>query len=201
MKKAMKKIPREYFMPENLLRYSYFDEPYPIPGDGRQTISAPYTYPLFYEPLELRKGDRLLEVGLGSGYGAALAYEVVGEEGSVVTIEINKETYEFGRNNLQKAGYGKIITINGDGSKGYPNLSPYDKICITAACPTIPRPLMEQLKAPGTLVAPVGPIDRLLGQDLVLLIKNSKGRIDEKKLSKVVYVPLQGEFGWNEATE
>ncbi len=90
IKEAMKNVPRELFMPKNLLQYAYFDEPYPIPGDGRQTISAPYTYPLFYEPLELRRGDKLLEVGMGSGYGAALAHEVVGEKGLVVTVEINE---------------------------------------------------------------------------------------------------------------
>jgi protein-L-isoaspartate(D-aspartate) O-methyltransferase len=201
MEKALKKVPRELFMPRELRRYAYEDEPYPIPGDGRQTISAPYTYALFYEPLELRRGDRFLEVGMGSGYGAALAYEVIGEEGLVVTVEINEETYRFGKGNLLRAGYGNVVTVLGDGSKGYPPLAPYDKICVTAACPRIPNPLRSQLKAPGRLVAPVGPLNRWLGQDLTLLMKDENGRIQVKKLSKVVYVPLQGEFGWSKLND
>jgi len=197
MEEVMRKVPRELFMPDNLKRYAYYDEPYPIPGDGRQTISAPYTYPLFYEPLGLRRGDRFLEIGMGSGYGAALAYEVVGDEGLVVTVEVNEETYEFGRRNLHETGYEKVVTVRGDGSKGHPSLAPYDKVCVTAACPEIPKPLQTQLKFPGRLVAPVGPIDRWVGQDLILLLKDDKGEVRVKKLSKVVYVPLQGEFGWS----
>ena len=196
MARAMRKVPRELFMPEALREYSYFDEPYPIPGDGRQTISAPYTYPLFYEPLEIRRGDKFLEVGMGSGYGAALARELVGEEGLVVTMEINEETYGFGLNNLRRAGYGDVIAVLGDGSKGYAKYAPYDKICVTAACPEVPKPLLEQLNKPGRLVAPVGPLSSFFGQDLTLVIRGASGRDKVEKIAKVVYVPLQGEYGW-----
>lgn len=196
MIEAMRKVPRELFMPEPLRRYSYYDEPYPIPGDGRQTISAPYTYPLFYEPLDLSLGDRFLEVGMGSGYGAALARELVGGEGLVVTIEINRDTYEFGVENLRKAGYLDVIAVLGDGSKGYPEYAPYDKICVTAACPRVPQPLLEQLDRPGRLIAPIGPLSTLIGQDLTLITRDDLGKERVEKLTKVVYVPLQGEYGW-----
>ena len=197
MIEVMRKVPRELFMPEPLRRYSYYDEPYPIPGDGRQTISAPYTYPLFYEPLDLQLGDKFLEVGMGSGYGAALARELVGREGLVVTVEINKDTYKFGVENLRKAGYGDVIAVYGDGSKGCPEYAPYNKICVTAACPRIPQPLLEQLDKPGRLIAPIGPLSTLIGQDLTLVIMDSFGNEKVERLTKVVYVPLQGEYGWD----
>ncbi|MEM2122063.1 MAG: protein-L-isoaspartate O-methyltransferase [Candidatus Bathyarchaeia archaeon] len=196
MIEAMRRVPRELFMPESLRRYSYIDEPYPIPGNGRQTISAPYTYPLFYEPLNLCIGDKFLEIGMGSGYGAALARELVGDKGLVVTIEINKDTYEFGAENLNKAGYLDVIAVLGDGSKGYPECAPYNKICITAASPRIPPPLLEQLDKPGRLIAPIGPLSSLIGQDLTLIIRDNLGNEKVEKLTKVVYVPLQGEYGW-----
>ena len=195
---AMRKVPRELFMPEALREYAYYDEPYPIPGDGRQTISAPYTYPLFYEPLDLRVGDKFLEIGMGSGYGAALARELVGDEGLVVTIEINRDTYEFGVKNLKKAGYRDVVAVLGDGSKGCPEYAPYNKICITAACPKIPQPLLKQLDKPGRLIAPVGPLSSLIGQDLTLLIRDERGDERVERLTKVVYVPLQGEYGWKQ---
>lgn len=193
---AMKKIPRELFMSEAYLKYSYHDQPCPIPGDGKQTISAPYTYAMFYEPLDLKKGDKILEVGTGSGYGAALARELVEESGKVVTIEVNSITFDFGRSNLEKAGYNDIIVVYGDGSKGYLKEAPYDKICITAACPTIPDPLKHQLTIFGRIVAPVGPSSPFAGQDLILLKKNSKETFTSETLARVVYVPLIGKYGW-----
>lgn len=193
---AMRRVRRELFMPKPYVRYAYHNHPYPIPGNGRQTISAPHTYGLFYEALELKRGDKLLEVGTGSGYGAALAKKVVGEEGKVVTIEINRETYEFGKENLRGAGYDDVLVVHSDGSKGYAEEAPYSKICVTAACPQIPQPLKDQLNAPGKLISPVGPPPALYAQDLILLEKDEEGRITSKPISKVVYVPLTGEHGW-----
>ena len=195
MAEAMLKVPREEFMDQGHREYSYYDQPFPIPGDGRQTISAPYMYPVSYEPLRLREGMRLLEIGAGSGYGAALARELVGASGLVVAVEINEVTYEFARVNLERAGYGDVKLVLGDGSLGYPEDSPYDAISITAASPRVPPPLVEQLGAPGRLVAPVGG-DRYMGQDLVLLEKDEGGSVSERSLMKVVYVPLLGEYGW-----
>ena len=192
---ALGTVPREFFMPQRSKENAYRDHPFPIPGDGHQTISAPYTYAMFYEALELRSGDKFLEVGTGSGYGAALAKELVGEEGRVITIEKNSLTCGFGKKNLEDAGYEDLKVICGDGSKGYPEEAPYDKICITAACPEIPQPLKEQLKTPGRLVAPVGSPSTFTGQDLLLLKKTESG-ISTEKIARVMYVPLKGEYGW-----
>jgi len=195
MERAMLKVPREAFMDERYIEYSYSDQPMPIPGDGRQTISAPYMYPIFYEPLQLKPGFKILEIGTGSGYGAALAKELVGDEGLVVTIEINPITYKFALSNLRRLGY-DVIVILGDGSLGYPYKAPYDAICVTAACPEIPQPLIKQLKNPGKLMAPVGGLSGLFGQDLVLLEKDKQGKIEKRVLMQVVYVPLIGKYGW-----
>ena len=197
MARAMLKVPREEFMDPAYVEYAYVDQPFPIPGDGRQTISAPYMYPVFYEPLQLKKGDKVLEIGAGSGYGAALAWELVAPDGLVVSIEINPVTYRFAKENLKRTGYDKVILILGDGSLGYPEEAPYDAICITASCPEIPPPLIEQLASPGRLMAPVGSPLNPFGQDLVLLEKDERDRIRRRKLMKVAYVPLIGKYGWS----
>jgi len=196
MAEAMLRVPREEFMNPAYVDYAYNDQPFPIPGDGRQTISAPYMYPVFYEPLELEPGERLLEIGAGSGYGAALAQELVDSTGLVVAIEINPTTYRFAEANLQRTRYDDVLLVLGDGSLGYPEKAPYDAICVTAACPDIPLPLIEQLKAPGRLMAPVGSASSFLGQDLVMLEKDAESRTSRRTLMKVAYVPLIGEYGW-----
>jgi len=188
------KVPRELFMDPKYEKYAYSDQPYPIPGDGMQTISAPYMYPIVYEAIKLKKGDKFLEIGAGSGYGAALAYELVSPTGKVVTIEINPRTFDFARKNLINAKYGEVIVLKRDGSLGYPEEAPYDAISITAPCSKIPEPLVEQLNAPGKLIAPVGN-SNFYGQDLVLLEKTENGEIKKRMLMKVAYVPLTGEYG------
>jgi protein-L-isoaspartate(D-aspartate) O-methyltransferase len=195
MAEAMLRVPREEFMKDGLSRYSYFDQPFQIPGDGNQTISAPYMYPISYEYLKLKKGDRILEVGAGSGYGAALAYELVGEKGLVVAVEINQVTFEFAKKNLCNTGYNEVVLVLSDGSVGYPEKAPYNAISVTASMPSIPSPLIEQLSSPGRLVAPVGR-DNFFGQDLTLLKKDDKGKINTTSLMKVAYVPLKGKYGW-----
>ena len=192
----MLKVPRELFMPAEKKKSSYEEKYFNIPGNGWQTISSPSVYPLFYENLNLEYGDKILEVGTGSGYGAAIAREVVGTEGKVVTIEINRKTYQFAKKYLRKAGYYDVIVFLGDGSIGYENEAPYDKICITAASPEIPQPLISQLGMSGKLICPVGPPKYIMGQDLFLLEK-FEGEIRIKKLSKVLHVPLVGKYGWD----
>jgi len=195
VEEAMLRVPREDFMTQRLREYAYLDSPSPIPGDGRQTISAPYMYPITYEPLKLREGDKFLEVGAGSGYGAALARELVGDKGLVVAIEINEATYEFALDNLRRTGYGDVKLILGDGTLGYPDNAPYDAISITAASPDFPPPLVKQLSPQGRMIAPIGEAT-FYGQDLVLLEKSREGELSRRTLMQVVYVPLQGEHGW-----
>ena len=190
IRKAMLKVPREVFIPPEYRDYAYDEVPLPLPGE-KATISCPHSYPLFYEPLGLDKGHKFLEVGLGSGYGSAIAKEIVGSDGLVVSIDIDPVTFEFARMNLEHAGYDEIILIRGDGGFGYPELAPYDRICITAACPNIPPPLIEQLKTGGKLIAPI--IKEEI-QELVLMEK-SEERLDRRVICEVLYVNLRGIFG------
>ncbi|TRO53960.1 protein-L-isoaspartate O-methyltransferase [Candidatus Bathyarchaeota archaeon] len=195
MVEAMLKVPRDEFMDPAYREYAYYDQPFPIPGDGRQTISAPYMYPVTYEPLRLAPGMKVLEIGAGSGYGAALAQELVGDSGLVVAVEINPETFKFANDNLQRTGYCGVILVLGDGSLGYPEKAPFDAISVTASTPRVPQPLLKQLASPGQLVAPVGGAG-VYGQDLLLVEKSPTGELSERSLMKVVYVPLLGEHGW-----
>ncbi|MFQ6074645.1 MAG: protein-L-isoaspartate O-methyltransferase [Candidatus Bathyarchaeia archaeon] len=190
---AMLKVPREEFIPEMYRDYAYLEVPLPIPG-RQATISCPHSYPLFYEAMGLREEDRFLEVGTGSGYGAALAREIVGDDGMVVTIEIDDDTYEFAKANLRRLGYDDVLAILGDGSLGCPSRAPFDKVCIPAACPRVPPPLIRQLSPDGRLVAPVGEPGH--PQDLVLLEMAHDGTVRTRVIERVLYVPLRGEHGW-----
>ena len=190
IRNAMLKVSREDFIPPLYRDYAYLEVPLPLPGE-KATISCPHSYPLFYEPLGLDKGQRFLEVGLGSGYGAALASEIVGEDGLVVSIEIDPLTLEFTRKNLERAGYHDLVLVKGDGGLGYADMAPYDRICVTAACLEIPPPLIEQLRVGGRLIAPV--IEHGV-QNLVLLEKQEKG-VTSKVVCEVLYVSLRGQFG------
>ncbi len=190
IKDAMLKVSREDFIPQNYRDYAYLEVPLPLPGE-EATISCPHSYPLFYEPLGLDKGHKFLEVGLGSGYGTAIAREIVGSDGLVVSIDIDPLTFEFAKRNLENAGYADIIIVRRDGGLGYPRYSPYDRICITAACIEIPPPLIKQLKIGGRLIAPV--IEHGI-QNLVLLEKSDKD-IKRKVICEVLYVSLRGRYG------
>jgi protein-L-isoaspartate(D-aspartate) O-methyltransferase len=143
IKEALLKVSREDFIPRNYRDYAYREVPLPLPGE-HATISCPHSYPLFYEPLGLDKGHKFLEVGLGSGYGAAVAREIVGADGLVVSVEIDPATFEFGRRNLENAGYDDIVLVKGDGGLGYPEMSPYHRISVTAACIEIPHKMTRR---------------------------------------------------------
>lgn len=188
---AMRKVPREDFIPPPYRDYAYLEVPLPLPGGA--TISCPHSYPLFYEALELDRGQRFLEVGSGSGYGAALAWEVIGPWGLVVTIEFDPETFIFARDNLIRLGYREIVLIQGDGSQGYPPLAPYERICFTAAAPEVPPPLLTQLTIGGRLVGPVGAPRQI--QELVLMIRQGPEHWQRRVLAQVAYIPLRGRYG------
>lgn len=191
IKDAMLKVPREEFIPPLYRDYAYLEVPLPLPGK-EATISCPHSYPLFYEPLSLDAGHKFLEVGLGSGYGTALAREIVGQEGLVVSIEIDPLTFEFATKNLERAGYNDIVLVKGDGGLGYLPMSPYDRICITAACVEIPPPLLEQLKVGGKLIAPV--VQEAV-QRLMVLEKREKKVTKASIICEVLYVSLRGIYG------
>lgn len=162
----------------------------PLSGE-RATISCPHSYPLFYEPLGLGEGHRFLEVGLRSGYGSALTREIVGQEGLVVAIEIDATTLAFARENLKRLGYTDVVLVHGDWGLGDPEHAPYDRIRVTAACPDVPPPLIEQLAKRGPLSVPVIEDAR---QRLTLLEKTTDG-VRRMRLVDVLYVSLQGRYG------
>lgn len=192
LKAAMLKVPREAFIPDLYRDYAYLEVPLPLPGEA--TIACPHSYPLFYEALGLDAGHRFLEVGAGSGYGAALALEVVGEEGLVVTVEIDPDTFAFARDNLKGLGYGRVEVVLGDGSLGYPPRAPYDRICFTAAAPAVPPPLLEQLAPGGRLIGPVGQPHDV--QELVLMIRQDTDKFQTVVVETVAYIPLRGVYGF-----
>jgi len=184
------KVPRDRFVPEELKDYAYIDTPLSI-GYG-QTISAIHMVAMMCRALDLKEGHRVLEVGTGSGYHAAVVAEIVGKNGQVITIERVPKLAEKAENVLRELGYDNVIVVCGDGTLGYEPLAPYDRIYITAAGPDIPKPLIEQLKDGGKLVAPVGQYI----QNLILLEKRGK-KLTEKILCEVAFVPLIGEEGWH----
>lgn len=200
VKRAMLKVPRELFVRSKYRNFAYADTPLPI-GCG-QTISAPHMVALMTEALDPEVGDKVLEIGTGSGYQAAVLAEIVAPENSTIkghvwTIEIVKELVDFAKENLKKAGYADRVTvIHGDGSLGYVPAAPYDKIIVTAAAPTIPTPLLEQLKNGGKLVIPVGD---LYIQKLLIVEKKENGKIKINESVPCVFVPLKGAFGWDES--
>ena len=155
--------------------------------------------------LDLKVGHKVLEIGTGSGYHAAVCAEIVAPSdtdpntwGHVYTIERIAELADFARKNLERTGYSNRVTvIVGDGTCGYAEATPYDRILVTAASPRIPDPLVEQLKIGGKLVIPVGHIH--YWQDLMLITKKGDKKIETKNLGSVAFVPLVGKYGWHES--
>lgn len=161
--KAFEAVPREDFITPEYAGEAYGDYPLPI-GYG-QTISQPTTVMIMTQALEIREGDRVLEVGAGSGYQAAIISKLVGSKGKVITTEIISLLAVLAENNLRKAGIGNVEVVNWDGSSGYEKEAPYDRIIVTAASPQIPEELVRQLKEGGIIVAPVGQL--FIGQEMI----------------------------------
>jgi len=195
VKDAMLKVPREEFIPPENRPYAYADQPLPI-GSG-QTISAPHMVAMICEKLDLTEGMKVLEIGTGFGYNAAVVAELLGSEGHLFTIERLESLAEQSRDNLERTGYSdKVTVITGDGTLGYPEEAPYDRIYATASAPEIPEPLKEQLKIGGKLILPVGSIDYF--QELVCVERISTDEFKTRRLGGVVFVPMIGEHGWPE---
>ncbi|MCX5801577.1 MAG: protein-L-isoaspartate(D-aspartate) O-methyltransferase [Candidatus Eisenbacteria bacterium] len=180
---AMRNVPRHEFVPEAYRKYAYADEPLPI-GDG-QTISQPYIVALMTETLNLDKSSKVLEIGTGSGYQAAVLAEIAKE---VYSIEIVEPLARRASETLERLGYKNVKVKCGDGYGGWPDEAPFDAIIVTAAPGHIPQPLIDQLKVGGKMSIPVGDVY----QELVVVTKKDKG-ITKRDVIPVRFVPMTGE--------
>ncbi|WP_194775641.1 protein-L-isoaspartate(D-aspartate) O-methyltransferase [Pararhodonellum marinum] len=185
--KAMETLPRHFFFDSALHSHAYEDKAFPI-GEG-QTISQPFTVAYQTELLEVMPGDKILEIGTGSGYQAAILY-LLGAE--VHSIEYQKKLYEKVRKFLPKLGI-DVRFYYGDGTRGLPSAAPFDKIIVTAGAPVVPKELLKQLAVGGILVIPVG--DRTT-QKMLKLTKKTNKQIIREELDSFAFVPLLGEEGW-----
>ena len=187
---AFERVPRETFVTRNERIEAYDDRPLPI-GEG-QTISQPYIVALTVQSLGLRGTERVLEVGTGSGYEAAILSELAQE---VFSVERLPRLARFARENLARGGFSGVRVRVDDGTLGWPEHAPFDAIAVSAGAPSVPRPLLEQLAVGGRLVIPVGPEE---AQTLVRVTQTAHGVFDEEELSSVRFVPLVGAEGWPE---
>lgn len=191
---AMRTVPRELFVPATYRPDAYRDGPLPIIAG--QTISQPYVVAYMIASLKLSPSDRVLEVGTGSGYAAAVLSRIVDE---VYTVERLLSLVTYARSRLEAAGYDNVHIHHGDGTLGWPKHAPYDGIVVAAGGPSVPSPLRDQLAVGGRLIIPVGRDQ--LHQDLYLLTRIDERRVIEKRLSPVAFVPLIGEEGWHSAKD
>ncbi len=189
---AFKQIKRELFVLPEFKPDAYVDAPLPIPGN--QTISQPTTVVLMLDALMVKPGQKVLEIGAGSGYDAALLSVLVGSKGKVITTEIVPELVGFAKKNLQKAKITNVKVVHSDGSVGYAKEAPYDRIICTAGAPKIPMPLIKQLKEGGIMLIPVGPMH---AQHMIRATK-VKGELIREDLGEYIFVPLTGKYGIKE---
>jgi protein-L-isoaspartate(D-aspartate) O-methyltransferase len=187
---AMGTVPREAFVPEPLAEQAYGDSPLPIGAE--QTISQPYIVALMAEALEIRPGDRVLEIGAGSGYAAAVLARLAGE---VYAVERHESLAREARERLAGLGIQNVQVAHGDGTLGWAEHAPYDAIAVAAGGPEVPAALLDQLAEGGRLVIPIGPEPRT--QELVR-VRRQDGRTVREDLGPVRFVPLIGAQGWGE---
>lgn len=187
---AFRKVPRHEFVGEDLLQSAYND--YPLPIGGNQTISQPYMVALMTQNLKLKGGERILEIGTGSGYQAAILAQLAKE---VYTVERFEELANKAGRILEKLGYKNINIKVGDGTLGWEEFAPYDGIIVTAGAPGIPPSLVRQLKDGGRMLIPVG--SGGFGQILMLIEKLGED-IRTSEICGCAFVPLVGKEGWNE---
>ncbi len=188
IEKAFLEIPREKFISTTFEKYAYSDTPLEI-GNG-QTISAPHMIAIMCEALDLRKGQKILEIGTGSGYHAAIVAKIIKPKGKLYTIERHKNLAEKAKQNIKNSKIKNVIIEIGDGSKGLKKYAPYDRIYVTCSAPTIPQPLIDQLKDPGKMLIPVG------GTICTLyLIEKKNRKIIKENHGGCAFVPLIGKYG------
>lgn len=191
VKRAMGIVPRHLFVPKNMGGSAYIDSPLPI--GGGQTISAPHMVAIMVEASDLEPGMNVLEVGGGSGYHAAVMAELIRPGGSIITVERLPDLADLARSNLESAGYGDTVkVVVADGSLGYEEKSPFDRIVVTCAAPRAPQPLKDQLVDGGKLLVPVGG----RGYQELLRINRRGDDFEVENLGGCVFVPLVGEYGF-----
>lgn len=183
---AMRTVPRHLFVPAPMRPFAYSDRPLPI-GNG-QTISQPYIVALMTQLLKVGPAQKVLEIGTGSGYQAAVLYKLTP---NVYTVEIVEDLYRYALERLARVGFPRDHVIHGDGYRGLPAEAPFDRIIVTAAPERIPSPLLEQLAPGGRMVVPVGAEAGI--QQLVVVEKDDAGRIRKKEVLPVRFVPMTGE--------
>lgn len=192
VRRAMATVPRHEFVPESVRDRAYADEPLAIGRD--QVVTAPHLVAQMTELLELSPGQTVLEIGTGSGYHGAVIAEIVGPE-NVITIERFPDLARAARDALRRTGYGAVTVIVGDGSRGLPCHSPFDRVNVTAVAPEIPDTLRDQLAENGRMVIPLGVRD---GTQQLVLVTKRDGRIERTRYGRVRFVPLIGEYGFPE---
>ena len=188
---AFRDVPREEFVDEGQRKWAYDDHPLPI--EAGQTISQPYIVALMIQAAEIEPGDKVLEVGAGSGYAAAVMSRIARE---VVGIERQHDLVEVARERLHRLGYDNVRIVEGDGTRGCPDEAPFDAVLAAASGSHVPQPLIDQLSSGGRLVMPVG--DPGWVQELVKVTKRPDGTTEQQNLGGVRFVPLIGEEGWRE---
>jgi len=188
---AFRQVPREAFIGRNNVRLAYGDHPLPI--EAGQTISQPYIVALMIQAAQIEPGNRVLEVGSGSGYAAAVIGRIAAR---VVGIDRQPELVAIARERLTRLGYANVEIVEGDGTKGWPAAAPYDAILAAASGSHVPQPLVDQLAPGGCIVMPLG--DPGWVQRLVRVTKDSDAALRQEDLGGVRFVPLIGEEGWKE---
>ncbi len=183
---ALRKVKREFFVPDDMKYLAYRDAPLYIGSD--QTISEPSTVVVMTEALDIKEGQKILEIGTGSGWQAAILAELVGEKGMIYTVEIIKDLVDFAKENMEKLKIKNIKVLKGDGSMGLRRYAPYDRIVVTAGSPEIPKTLLSQLKPNGIMVIPIGN----LYLQRMYVVKKAKGGIEKKAIGSFMFVPLTG---------
>ena len=189
---AFRAVPREAFVSDRHAHLAYGDHPLPI--EANQTISQPYIVALMIQAAGIRRGDKVLEIGAGSGYAAAVISRIAGR---VIGIERQHDLVEVARERLKRLGFDNVEIVEGDGTKGCRDHAPFDAILAAASGSHVPRPLVEQLAPDGCIVMPVGEPGWV--QELVKVTKQENGVLRQENLGGVRFVPLIGEEGWKNA--
>ena len=187
---AFNDIPRELFVPNDQKKYAYADQPLSI-GHG-QTISAPHMVAIMAEALDIHEGQKILEIGAGSGYHAAIVSKIVGSSGHVYSVERFSALAETARKHLSQVGISNTSIYVGDGSEGLLDYAPYDRIYVTCAAPSIPKPLVDQLSDGGKLLIPVGGMYATL-----ILIEKYGDELKKRDLGGCAFVPMVGRYGYD----